>query len=485
VFVCDICNSGENGNGFVFPSIEIRLAYRGGLAVRGLPGLGVPNDANAAAFKMLVMENTGDWELCTTCSSLVSEGIAAFRRNIREQHFAWIGQSTVWLAARAFHELELRGRGVLRISLLETETITGRTDPALEYKAIDDLGEDDEVKYEIKMCSQYDPASEFVISFRYLTQLGALAIGHTYRIRAPIPPAEAARIERDYHSRKGGNLKPVNKKTARKKARNPVQLKQRPAPNATMPKAAKPALTTAIEFDTFISYATEDTQFANELAGGLKARGVRVWYAPLNLGLGDRILAGIDDGLRRSRTGTIIVSKKFLEKKWTGYELDVLQRQAIEQKKRLLQIWHGVTKADVEAKYLGLVGLLAIDSSGGMRAIIGRIASALTEFAPLRATVPPWENIQNRFLEGKAEIHLQKLGGAPTSIYELMVNFGPEDFPLAFEGQLYTRKDLAFHVGSALNDDPDKVRRWLSSPDQLKTLWDICLEEGVNPEECF
>jgi hypothetical protein len=47
----------------------------------------------------------------------------------------------------------------------------------------------------------------------------------------------------------------------------------------------------------------------------------------LNLTVGDRILAGIEDGLRRSRTGTIIISKHFLKKKCTGYELDILLRQ--------------------------------------------------------------------------------------------------------------------------------------------------------------
>jgi hypothetical protein len=165
--------------------------------------------------------------------------------------------------------------------------------------------------------------------------------------------------------------------------------------------------------------------------------------------------------------------------------LDILQRQAIEHNKRLLQIWHGVTKAEVESKYLGLTGLLAIDSAGGLRGIIDRISMALTEFAPLRATVPPWEDVKYRFLNGKGEIQLQKLGGATITVYELLVNFGPEDFPLAFDGELFTRKDLAIHAARSLNEDPMRAQRFLSAPGQVTRLLDICREEGVDPEEEF
>jgi hypothetical protein len=101
-------------------------------------------------------------------------------------------------------------------------------------------------------------------------------------------------------------------------------------------------------YDTFISYATEDERFATELAGGLMVRGINVWYAPLKLKVGDRLLAVVEDGLRTSRSDTIIVSHCFLAKRWTAYELDILVRQAIEAGKPLLQIWHGVTRYDVE-----------------------------------------------------------------------------------------------------------------------------------------
>ena len=83
MFVCDICNSGEDGNGFVFPSFDMRLAYRGGLLTEGLPELGVLDAKSAAAFKALVMSENDDWELCGKCSARVSEAIQAFGPTIK------------------------------------------------------------------------------------------------------------------------------------------------------------------------------------------------------------------------------------------------------------------------------------------------------------------------------------------------------------------------------------------------------------------
>lgn len=221
------------------------------------------------------------------------------------------------------------------------------------------------------------------------------------------------------------------------------------------------------EYDTFISYATEDTEFANRLAGGLIVRGVRIWYAPISLNVGDSILSGIEDGLRRSRTGTLVLTETFLNKPWTNYELDILLRQAIEKKKQLLQVWHEVNKEQIEERYMGLTGLLAIDASKGLRQTINSIATALTEFAPLRGTTPIWESPRYRFLAGKGEIQLQKMGGASISLFELLANFGPDDFPLALDGELFSRKDLARHAKKAMDNDFGIAQRWTDSVDIL------------------
>ncbi len=230
------------------------------------------------------------------------------------------------------------------------------------------------------------------------------------------------------------------------------------------------------QYDTFISYATEDTEFANRLAGGLVVRGVKIWYAPTSLSFGDSILSGIEEGLRLSRTGTIVLSEAFLAKAWTKYELDILLRQAIEKKKLLLQVWHNVTKEQIEERYMGLTGILAIDSSAGLRKTIGAIANALTEFAPLRGTTPEWESPRYRFLNGTGEIQLQKKGGATISLFELLVNFTRDDFPLALDGELFTRRDLARYAQQAIAKDPGIAQRWT---DRIDVLHDVFESEGV------
>ena len=174
--------------------------------------------------------------------------------------------------------------------------------------------------------------------------------------------------------------------------------------------------------------------FASELAGALITRGIDIWYAPLRLKVGDRLLAGIEEGLRASRSGTIIVSESFLEKNWTAYELDILVRQAIESGKPLLQIWHGVTKADVDTRCMGLTGMLALESRYGLPSIVNKIATALAEFSPLRAVVPTWEEPVHRFLQGTGEIQLITGENQTMSLFQLLLTQEPSGFPLFFDG---------------------------------------------------
>jgi len=90
--------------------------------------------------------------------------------------------------------------------------------------------------------------------------------------------------------------------------------------------------------DVFISYASEDTDFALGVALGLKSNGLSSWIAPVSLMAGERLLDSIEKGLEESRSAVLIVSSHYLEKGWTAYEMDILIRQHIERKKKLLPI---------------------------------------------------------------------------------------------------------------------------------------------------
>ena len=71
------------------------------------------------------------------------------------------------------------------------------------------------------------------------------------------------------------------------------------------------------QYDVFISHASEDKKdIAVPLYNELSARGMRVWFDEATLQPGDSLTAKINDGLRNSRFGVVILSKMFFEKDW-------------------------------------------------------------------------------------------------------------------------------------------------------------------------
>ena len=139
--------------------------------------------------------------------------------------------------------------------------------------------------------------------------------------------------------------------------------------------------------DAFLSYATEDEPFPTELAGALKSRGFKIWYAPLSLRVGDNLLDSINAGLQGSRTAILLVSTGYLGRPWPKYELDVLLRSHFEGGKKILQIWHGVTKEDAETVRPGLTGVFALNSQMGLPRLTDSLTEVLAEGLQTRAVV--------------------------------------------------------------------------------------------------
>jgi hypothetical protein len=132
------------------------------------------------------------------------------------------------------------------------------------------------------------------------------------------------------------------------------------------------------QYDVFISYATEDVVFASEIAGALKARGLRVWIATIEMDVGEKISDSIERGLVDSTFGILLISKAYLTKPWTGFEMDILLHTSIEKNKKLLQIWHNVSKEDVERRHPGLINILAVPSNIGFPNLIAKLMQAMT-----------------------------------------------------------------------------------------------------------
>ena len=104
------------------------------------------------------------------------------------------------------------------------------------------------------------------------------------------------------------------------------------------------------EYDVFVSHAWEDKDsFVDEFVEELKGKGIDVWYDKTQMKWGDSMRQKIDDGLRKSKFGVVVLSPNYIAegKYWTKAELDGLFQLESISVKRLLPIWHNLTKKQI------------------------------------------------------------------------------------------------------------------------------------------
>ncbi len=102
------------------------------------------------------------------------------------------------------------------------------------------------------------------------------------------------------------------------------------------------------EYNVFISHASEDKdEIVRPLAYALQSEGLTVWYDEFELKIGDSLRRKIDKGLANSKFGIVVLSKEFIRKGWTNYELDGIITKAVTGEQVVLPIWHNITKKEV------------------------------------------------------------------------------------------------------------------------------------------
>ncbi|WP_410785735.1 DUF1883 domain-containing protein [Kribbella sp. C-35] len=103
-------------------------------------------------------------------------------------------------------------------------------------------------------------------------------------------------------------------------------------------------------WDVFISHASEDKDaVARPLRDALARLGVTVWLDEAQMRVGHSLRRRIDDGIRSSRFGVVILSGAFFRKGWTNHELDGLVTRTVAGEQSILPIWHGLTADEVRA----------------------------------------------------------------------------------------------------------------------------------------
>ena len=118
------------------------------------------------------------------------------------------------------------------------------------------------------------------------------------------------------------------------------------------------------EYDVFISHAFEDKEsFANDLYASLEEEGIKVWYDDLCISWGDSLRLKIDNGLKKSKYGIVILSNNFIKKGWTQYEVDGLFQREMSGGKIILPIWHNISKKEVQDFSPTLANRMALNSA--------------------------------------------------------------------------------------------------------------------------
>jgi hypothetical protein len=143
-------------------------------------------------------------------------------------------------------------------------------------------------------------------------------------------------------------------------------------------------------WDVFISHASEDkATVAVPLARLLEGAGLRVWLDEQELRIGDSLRAKIDDGLARSRFGVVVISPRFLEKRWTANELDGFFATESATQIRLLPIWHEITAVEVARNSPLLAARVAARTSSGLDTVARSIAQVVVSTVDSPAVATP------------------------------------------------------------------------------------------------
>ena len=127
-----------------------------------------------------------------------------------------------------------------------------------------------------------------------------------------------------------------------------ANLEQQTIPTIYTPNLGKNL--SGSEYDVFVSHAWEDkASFVDEFVEELRKLEIKVWYDTSELRWGDSMRQRIDEGLRTSKFGIVILSPYYIAegKYWTKAELDALFQVESINGKTLLPIWHNLTKKQV------------------------------------------------------------------------------------------------------------------------------------------
>jgi len=233
-------------------------------------------------------------------------------------------------------------------------------------------------------------------------------------------------------------------------------------------------------YEAFFSYASENKEFADRMVDSLKFNGMSIWYAPLELQPGDNLLISLERGMNFSDCGILLISREYLTKNWTGFEIDNLITQYIEDGKKIIPIWLNVTKEDIKKTRPSLANIVALDANDNFDKIIGQIVKVLSKNAKTILLTPSYEDPTHKFLTKTGEMHINNDDGKATTLWEFLIYAKDDEYPVYVNGALYQKQDFLFYASQCMSSFKDEILHFINKEDYDK-IWEMCVDNGLDP----
>lgn len=114
----------------------------------------------------------------------------------------------------------------------------------------------------------------------------------------------------------------------------------------------------AKKLDIFICHASENKNIVEPFANKLRENDVLVWYDKFALKWGDGLVKKINEGLKSSYFGLVVLSKEFLKKQWPNTELEALIVLSNSDDMKILPLFYKISHKKITKKYPLLGGIV-------------------------------------------------------------------------------------------------------------------------------
>ncbi|MBL1138352.1 MAG: TIR domain-containing protein [Chloroflexi bacterium] len=115
----------------------------------------------------------------------------------------------------------------------------------------------------------------------------------------------------------------------------PTITNERPSPTSGSPiVSSRPG--TDQYHSCFISYSHQDEAFVERLYNDLQQQGVRCWYAPQDMRIGDKIRPTIDRSIQSHEKLLLVLSEHSIESDWVEKEVETAFEKEYKQKQVIL-----------------------------------------------------------------------------------------------------------------------------------------------------